>query len=78
VTQRGFETRVRELVANHPMLQQITRLMLLARATLLAGSRPYGQPRRPGRPLAPVGEPKQGDDLVVLISEKHPTGYPSG
>ena len=24
VTQRAFETRVRELVANHPMLQQIT------------------------------------------------------
>jgi transposase len=34
VTQRGFETRVRELVANHPMLQQITRSMLLACATL--------------------------------------------
>src|SRR6516162_4377346 len=34
VTQRGFETRVRELVANHPMLQHISRLMLLARATL--------------------------------------------
>jgi transposase len=24
MTQRGFETRARELVANHPMLQQIT------------------------------------------------------
>jgi hypothetical protein len=34
VTQRAFETRVRELVANHPMLQQITGSMLLARATL--------------------------------------------
>jgi transposase len=34
VTQRGFEARVRELVANHPMLQHISRSMLLARATL--------------------------------------------
>jgi transposase len=34
VTQRGFETSVRELVANHAMLQQITGSMLLARATL--------------------------------------------
>jgi hypothetical protein len=34
VAQRGFEMRVRELVANHPMLQHITRSMLLARATL--------------------------------------------
>jgi transposase len=33
VTQRGCETRVRELVANHPMLQQITGSMLLGRAT---------------------------------------------
>jgi predicted acylesterase/phospholipase RssA len=31
VTQRGFETRVCELVANPPMLQQFTRSMLLAR-----------------------------------------------
>jgi hypothetical protein len=28
------ETRVRELVANHPMLQQMTGSMFLARATL--------------------------------------------
>jgi transposase len=34
VTQKGFETRVCELVANHPMLQQITGSMLVARATL--------------------------------------------
>jgi len=34
VTQGAFETRVRELVANHPMLQQITGSMFLARATL--------------------------------------------
>src|SRR5215469_11457856 len=34
VTQKGFETRVCELVANHPMLQQITGSMLRARATL--------------------------------------------
>jgi hypothetical protein len=30
----SFETRVRELVANHPMLQRVTGSMLLARATL--------------------------------------------
>jgi transposase len=34
VTQRGFETRVRELVANHPMLQQVAASMLSARASL--------------------------------------------
>jgi transposase len=34
VTQRGFETHVRELVSNRPILQQITASMLLARATL--------------------------------------------
>jgi transposase len=33
VTQRGFETRVHELVANHPMLQQITRSMFPAQGT---------------------------------------------
>jgi transposase len=38
MTQRGFETRVCELVANHPMLQQITGSMLLARATLSAST----------------------------------------
>jgi len=31
---------VRELVANHPMLQQITRSMLLARATLYGSKYP--------------------------------------
>jgi transposase len=34
VTQKGFETRVRELVANHPMLKVIADSMLLARASL--------------------------------------------
>ena len=32
--QKGFETGVRELVTNHPMLRRITASMLLARATL--------------------------------------------
>ena len=31
VTQRGFETRMRELVANRPMLQQVAASMLGAR-----------------------------------------------
>jgi transposase len=34
VSQNGFETRVRELVAGHPMLQQITGSMLAARVAL--------------------------------------------
>jgi transposase len=34
VTERGFETRVRELVGNHPTLQLLAEAMLLARATL--------------------------------------------
>jgi hypothetical protein len=57
VTQSGVQARVRELVANHPMLQQITGSMLLARATLQrAQHAPQGasQDRTPRQSLPPI------------------------